>query len=136
MSDSDILWGRRSEAEPASEYVDILTSHRTGQLLIELVPGKGYDAATLESTLEGLVIKGGICRCVLDLSTGSLTATGSTVSGDGTLANASSIDADYVIDTCAEDVIPFGNTTYTLLLQGLPSTLWQALNLLPVLLPV
>ena len=109
LSDNDILWGRRSEAEPASEYVDILTSHRTGQLLIELVPGKGYDAATLESALEGLVIKGGICRCVLDLSTGSLTATGSTVSGDGTLPDASSIDADNVNDNYAEDVVPFAD---------------------------
>lgn len=109
LSDSDILWGRRSEAEPAHEYVDIITSHRTGQLLIELVPGKGYDAATLESALEGLVIKGGICRCVLDLSTGSLTAAGSTVSGDGTLPDASSMDADNVNDNSAEDVIPFAD---------------------------
>lgn len=94
LSASDILWGTRIGVEPASGDVGILVSHRTGQLLIELVPGKGYDAAGLEAALEGLAIKGGICRGVLDLGTGVLTVPESCELEDGNT-------------TLEEDIIPF-----------------------------
>ncbi|MGN0202553.1 MAG: fimbrillin family protein [Candidatus Cryptobacteroides sp.] len=103
LSASDILWGARRGVEPTSEYVGILTEHRTGQILIELVPGKGYDAAGLQEAMEGLVIRGGICRGVLDLATGALTVPESSGREGGT----PSLEEDSGSGSLAEDVIPF-----------------------------
>lgn len=74
LSDSDILWGSRSSVSPTSDYVELMASHRTGQVIIELVPGKGYDNESLLAAVEGIVLKGAVCSAVLDLRTGELSA--------------------------------------------------------------
>lgn len=76
LSDSDILWGESLGVAPTSNCVELMTSHRTGQVVVELVPGKGYDKTTLSRDLESLVLKGAVCGAVLNLVTGELVADG------------------------------------------------------------
>lgn len=76
FSDSDILWGESLGVEPKSDCVELMTSHRTGQIVVELVPGKGYDRTTLPEVVESLVLKGAVCGAVLNLATGELVAEG------------------------------------------------------------
>ena len=90
FSGSDILWGIRSQVVPTSDVVSLTTTHRCGQLRIELLPGKGYDSESLANAVEEIAIKGGNTRAILDLSTGELR----------------SDDSGSDIDT---DIIPYGN---------------------------
>ena len=76
FSESDILWGESLGVEPTAECVELMTSHRTGQVVVELVPGKGYDKASLSAAVESLVLKGAVCGAVLNLVSGELVAEG------------------------------------------------------------
>lgn len=76
FSESDILWGENLSVVPTSDCVELMMNHCTGQIVIELVPGKGYDENTLLSSVEGVVLKGALCGAQLDLITGELTASG------------------------------------------------------------
>lgn len=76
FSESDILWGESLGVEPTSECVELMTSHRTGQVVVELVPGKGYDKTSLSAAVESLVLKGAVCGAVLNLASGELVAEG------------------------------------------------------------
>lgn len=76
FSESDILWGENLQVDPTSDCVELMMNHCTGQIVIELVPGKGYDKNTLLSSIEGVVLKGAVCGAQLDLITGELTASG------------------------------------------------------------
>ena len=76
LSDSDILWGESLGVEPTAECVELMTSHRTGQVVVELVPGKGYDKTSLSRALESLIFKGAVCGAVLNLVSGELVAEG------------------------------------------------------------
>ena len=76
FSESDILWGESIGVEPTAECVELMTSHRTGQVVVELVPGKGYDKTSLAGAVESLVLKGAVCGAVLNLASGELVAEG------------------------------------------------------------
>ena len=76
FSESDILWGESLGVEPTAECVELMTSHRTGQVVVELVPGKGYDKTSLAGAIESLVLKGAVCGAVLNLASGELVAEG------------------------------------------------------------
>lgn len=76
FSESDILWGESLGVEPTAECVELMTSHRTGQVVVELVPGKGYDKTSLAGAVESLVLKGAVCGAVLNLASGELVAEG------------------------------------------------------------
>lgn len=76
FSESDILWGESLGVEPTAECVELMTSHRTGQVVVELVPGKGYDKTSLSAAVESLVLKGAVCCAVLNLASGELVAEG------------------------------------------------------------
>ena len=76
FSESDILWGESLGVEPTAECVELMTSHRTGQVVVELVPGKGYDKTSLSAAVESLVLKGAVCGAVLNLVSGELVAEG------------------------------------------------------------
>ena len=76
FSESDILWGESLGVEPTAECVELMTSHRTGQVVVELVPGKGYDKTSLSAAVESLVLKGAVCGAVLNLASGELVAEG------------------------------------------------------------
>lgn len=76
FSESDILWGESLGVEPTAECVELMTSHRTGQVVVELVPGKGYDKTSLSAAVESLVLKGAVCGAVLNLVSGELVADG------------------------------------------------------------
>ena len=76
FSESDILWGESLGVEPTAECVELMTSHRTGQVVVELVPGKGYDKTSLSAAVESLVLKGAVCGAVLNLANGELVAEG------------------------------------------------------------
>lgn len=76
FSESDILWGESLGVEPTAECVELMTAHRTGQVVVELVPGKGYDKTSLAGAVESLVLKGAVCGAVLNLASGELVAEG------------------------------------------------------------
>ena len=76
FSESDILWGESLGVEPTAECVELMTSHRIGQVVVELVPGKGYDKTSLSAAVESLVLKGAVCGAVLNLASGELVAEG------------------------------------------------------------
>lgn len=76
FSESDILWGESLGVEPTAECVELMTSHRTGQVVVELVPGKGFDKTSLSAAVESLVLKGAVCGAVLNLASGELVAEG------------------------------------------------------------
>lgn len=76
FSESDILWGESIGVEPTAECVELMTAHRTGQVVVELVPGKGYDKTSLAGAVESLVLKGAVCGAVLNLASGELVAEG------------------------------------------------------------
>ena len=76
FSESDILWGESLGVEPTAECVELMTAHRTGQVVVELVPGKGYDKTSLSAAVESLVLKGAVCGAVLNLASGELVAEG------------------------------------------------------------
>ncbi|MGM9742509.1 MAG: fimbrillin family protein [Candidatus Cryptobacteroides sp.] len=73
----EILWGRTSLASPSENAVNIMTSHRTSQLTIEVVPGKGFTEATLKESITSLKINNIRCNATLNLNDGTLSATGS-----------------------------------------------------------
>lgn len=72
----DILWGRTTDAAPTSEPVSVRMRHAMSNLLVFLEPGNGYDAASLRADLESVVVKGVLTQGTLDLSDGSVTASG------------------------------------------------------------
>lgn len=72
----DILWGRTMDVTPTSEPVSIRMRHAMSNLLVFLEPGNGYDAASLREDLKSVVVKGVLTQGTLDLSDGSVTASG------------------------------------------------------------
>lgn len=88
----EILWGKTSLASPSENAVNILTSHRTSQLAIEVVPGKGFTESSLKESISSLKINNIKCEGTLNLNDGTLTALGTasdvTPYFDGTKWNA------------------------------------------------
>ncbi|MGN1210978.1 MAG: fimbrillin family protein, partial [Candidatus Cryptobacteroides sp.] len=72
----EILWGRTSLASPSENAVSIMTTHRTSQLSIEVVPGKGFTESTLQESITSLKINNIKCEATLNLNDGTLTASG------------------------------------------------------------
>lgn len=73
----EILWGKTELASPSEEYVAIHTSHRMSQLLITILPGKGFTEETLAQSLSKVTINNIMTDAVLDINTGELQGTGS-----------------------------------------------------------
>lgn len=73
---AEILWGKTGLETPREESVDIATSHRTGQLVVKLLPGAGFTEETLAQSVSGVTVNNLKCGAVLNLKNGSLSATG------------------------------------------------------------
>lgn len=73
----EILWGKTELASPSEEYVALHTSHRMSQLLITVLPGKGFTEETLAQSLTKVTVNNIMTDAVLDLSNGELQARGS-----------------------------------------------------------
>ncbi|MGM9786771.1 MAG: fimbrillin family protein [Candidatus Cryptobacteroides sp.] len=75
---AEILWGKTGLRKPTEERVNITLSHRTSQIVIEIVPGLGFTAETLASSITELTINSMQSNASLNLKDGSLMATGKT----------------------------------------------------------
>lgn len=73
---AEILWGRTGMTAPTEKRVNITATHRTGQIVIEIVPGKGFTQETLAESLGGVTVNGLKCNASLNLKDGSLKASG------------------------------------------------------------
>lgn len=78
----EILWGKTELASPSEEYVALHTSHRMSQLLIKVLPGKGFTEKTLAQSLTKVTVNNIMTDAVLNLESGEL-------QGKGTAADIS-----------------------------------------------
>ena len=73
----ELLWGRAEGAAPSENPVQIMTNHALSKLVISVLPGKGYDDASLAQESISVTVCGLRTGCSLDLRTGKVTETGS-----------------------------------------------------------
>lgn len=73
---SEVLWGKSSLQNPSDNKVSITTTHRTSQIIIRILPGKGFDEESLRESLKSVRINNIKCSCTLNLKDGSLSAEG------------------------------------------------------------
>lgn len=74
---AEILWGHAALKSPSEEYVNILTSHMMCQFVIEVKPGKGFNAESLYNSISKIRVNNVMNQSVLNLKTGMLYAEGS-----------------------------------------------------------
>ena len=73
---SEVLWGKSAMQNPSDNKVSITTTHRTSQIIIRILPGKGFDEESLRESLKSIRINNIKCSCTLNLKDGSLSAEG------------------------------------------------------------
>lgn len=76
FSQSDVLWGCNLHVKPTDGTVELITKHLNGQIIIELLPGTGYDANSLSEAIEQYRFNSVLCDAVLDLKSGEYLAAG------------------------------------------------------------
>lgn len=72
----EILWGKTELASPSEEYVALHTSHRMSQLLITVIPGKGFTKESLAQSLSKVTVNNIMTDAVLNLESGELQGKG------------------------------------------------------------
>ena len=72
----EILWGKTELASPSEEYVALHTSHRMSQLLITVIPGKGFTKESLTQSLTKVTVNNIMTDAVLNLESGELQGKG------------------------------------------------------------
>ena len=77
--ESELLWGKTVDVAPTQNPVGIVTKHVFSNLLIQIIPGKGYTETTLTSDLSRITLHSTRTNGFLDLSTGLVTPTGDAV---------------------------------------------------------
>ncbi len=73
---AEVLWGKSELQSPSDNKVSITTTHRTSQIIIRILPGKGFDEESLRESLKSVRINNIKCSCTLNLKDGSLSAEG------------------------------------------------------------
>lgn len=73
---AEVLWGKSEMQSPSDNKVSITTTHRTSQIIIRILPGKGFDEESLRESLKSVRINNIKCSCTLNLKDGSLSAEG------------------------------------------------------------
>ena len=73
---SELLWGKTTDAKPSADPVKITTRHALSNVIIYVVPGKGYTEETLAAEEITVSITGVKISAALNLSTGSVRAEG------------------------------------------------------------
>lgn len=73
---SDLLWGKTSAVSPTSAPVPITVKHTMSNLLVYLKPGTGFTQAQLDAATKSIVITNTKPNSTVNLSDGSVTATG------------------------------------------------------------
>lgn len=76
FSQSDVLWGCNLQVKPTEGTVELITKHLNGQIVIELIPGTGYDANSLSEAIEKYRFNSVLCDAILDLKSGEYLAAG------------------------------------------------------------
>lgn len=118
---AEILWGKTGLTEPVENCVNINTTHMMSQLVLEVLPGKGFTKETLAASIQGIEINGIRCGASLNIKTGSLTCEGEEVNVtpyyDGTSYRA--LIVPQKID---------GRTLVTLYIDGMKRTLAQTVE--------
>ena len=76
FSQSDVLWGCNLQVQPTESTVDLITRHLNGQIIIELIPGTGYDASSLAKAIGQYSFHSLLCDAVLNLKSGEYRTTG------------------------------------------------------------
>lgn len=77
FSCSDILWGSNLQVKPTEGTVELMTKHLNGQIIIELIPGTGYDSASLSRAIEQVHFNNVLTDAVLNLKSGEYRTIGS-----------------------------------------------------------
>ena len=118
---NEIIWGKSLLQSPTKNNVSISTTHRMGQIQIDIVPGKGFTAETLRESIESIKINGMACNSLLNLKDGTLTANGGaadiTPYYDGTLYRA------LIVPQKIEE-----STLLTLVVDGMTRSLTQSVE--------
>ena len=76
FSQSDVLWGCNLQVQPTESTVDLITRHLNGQIIIELIPGTGYDASSLAKAIGQYSFHSLLCDAVLNRKSGEYRTTG------------------------------------------------------------
>ncbi|MGM9791452.1 MAG: fimbrillin family protein [Candidatus Cryptobacteroides sp.] len=77
FSGSDILWGSKLQVKPTEGTVELMTGHLNGQIIIELIPGTGYDSTSLSRAIEQVHFNNVLTDAVLNLKSCEYRSTGS-----------------------------------------------------------
>lgn len=75
-NNSDLLIGCTLHATPTDTPISITTRHVMSQMLVCLVPGNGFTAASLASAIESVKVNGIKTQATVDLVTGEVTSQG------------------------------------------------------------
>lgn len=73
---SELLWGKTEGAQPSADPVKITTRHALSNVIIYVVPGKGYTEESLAAEEIGVTITGVKTTAKLNLATGKTSADG------------------------------------------------------------
>ena len=74
----DLLWGKTADVAPTPTLVSIMTRHLMSGATIRLTAGEGFTAETLAAANPVVTLNNVRTAATLNLSTGQLTATGTT----------------------------------------------------------
>ena len=72
----DVLWGTSKDIAPSGDPVPVKMYHSLSNILVYLVPGRGYTEETLSQQEVSLLVGGTVLEGNLNLSDGTVTAKG------------------------------------------------------------
>lgn len=73
---SDFLWGKVAQVAPTSEAVPVITNHLFSNIIVKIIPGKGYTTETLAQANKSVKVCSVKTDATINLATGVATATG------------------------------------------------------------
>ena len=73
---SDLLWGKVTNVAPTDQVIHLPMTHRMSTVRVELTEGSGFADGEFSAMQKQVVVKNIRCNAVVDLATGSVSATG------------------------------------------------------------
>ena len=98
---SDLLWGKATNVAPTAEVINLSMHHRMSSLRIELVEGSNFSNGEFAQKEKTVVVKNTKRSATVDLSTGTVTASGSITSSITPYRNGNQYRAIVVPQTIA-----------------------------------
>lgn len=98
---SDLLWGKATDVAPTAEVINLSMRHRMSSLRIELVEGSNFANGEFAQKEKTVVVKNTKRSATVDLSTGTVTASGSAKSSITPYRNGNQYRAIVVPQTIA-----------------------------------